>query len=131
MTHEEIRRALDDSSKVSRKALAKMSLELETEETERYKEILSKKDWEGEARSAYIAYRRAFVFSRISMILACIVVVGSYLVSDFGMRLDPDRLGRYTLAAGVVLGMCLFAGGTLLLNVKKDRLIAYGILAGL
>lgn len=131
MTDEEIRKALDDTSKISRKALAKVALEMETEEPKRYKEILAKTDWEGEARLAYTAYRRAFVFSRMAMILACIVVAGSYLAGDFGMRLITDWLGRYTLAAGLVLGMGLFAGGTLLLNVKKERLIAYGILAGL
>ena len=131
MTYEEIRKALDDPSKTSRKALAKVALEMETEEPKRYKEILSKTDWEGEACIAYIAYRRAFVFSRIAMILACIVVAGSYLAGDFGMRLITDWLGRYTLAVGLILGMGLFAGGTLLLNVKKERLVAYGILAGL
>ncbi len=131
MTHEQIRKALDDSSKTSRKALAKLSLEMESEDPQRYKEILDKKGWEGEALLAYRAYRRAFVFSRVAMILACLVVVGSFLVGDFGLQLMTGWLERYTLAIGVSIGMCLFAGGTLILNVKKERLIAYGILAGM
>ena len=131
MTHEEIRKALDGPTKASRKALAKLSMEMETEDPQRYKEILAKKDWEGEALTAYTAYRRAFVFSRIAMILACFVVLGSYFAGDFGLQLMTGRLERYTLAIGVSIGMGLFAGGTLLLNAKKDRMIAYGILADL
>ncbi len=131
MTHEEIRKALDEPSKASRKALAKLSLEMETEEPQRYKEILSKKAWGGEALLAYRAYRKAFVLSRIAMVLACIVVVGSYFASDFGLQLMTGWLQRYALATGVSIGMGLFAGGTLLLNAKKERLVAYGILEGL
>jgi len=131
MSHEEIRKALVEPSKASRKALAKLSLEMETVEPERYKEILGKRDWDGEALSAYRAYRRTFVLSRVAMILACLVVVGSYFAGDFGLQLLTGRLERYTLALGVSIGMGLFAGGTLLLNAKKDRLIAYGILTGL
>ena len=131
MTDEEIRKALDDPSKASRKALAKLSLEMETGELQRYKEILGKKDWEGEALCAYRAYRRTYVLSRIAMIFACIIVAGSYFAGDFGLQLLSGGLERYALALGVSVGMGLFAGGTLLLNAKKDRLIAYGILSGL
>ncbi len=131
MTHEEIRRALEEPTKTSRKALAKMALEMETGEPERYKQILAKQDWEGEAKTAYSAYKRTLVLSRIAMVLAAMVVVGGYLVGDFGLRLLTGWLNRYALAAGIFVGMSLFAGGTLLLNTKKDRLIAYGILAEL
>ncbi len=128
MTHEEIRKALDEPCKASRKALAKVALELETDDPERYKEILQKKDWEGEALLAYKSYRRAFAFSRVAMVIACLVVIGSYLISNFGMGLISGGLQRYALAIGVSLGMGLFAGGTLLLNFKKERLVAYAIL---
>ncbi len=131
MTHEEIRMALEEPTKESRKNLAKVVLEMETEEPERYKQILTKVDWEGEAKTAYVAYRRAWVMSRIAMIVATLVVAGSYLVGDFGMQLLTGWLNRYALAAGVFLGMSLFAGGTLLLNSRKERLIAYGILEGM
>ena len=128
MTREEIRKALDEPSKASRKALAKVALELETDDPERYKAILAKKDWEGEALLAYRRYRWAFIFSRLAMVIACVVVIGSYLVSDFGMGLISGGLQRYALAIGVSIGMGIFAGGTLWLNAKKDRLIVLAIL---
>lgn len=128
MTKEEIHNALNDPSKVSRKALAKMAWEMETEEPERYKKILSETCWEGEARNAYNSYRTAKTLSYIAMILAVIVVVVSYLVGDFGMQLLTGWLNRYALAAGILVAMSLFAGGTLLLNSRKERLIAYGVL---
>ena len=128
MTREEIRHALTDPSKVSRKALAKMAWEMETEEPERYKKILSETRWEGEAKVAYCAYRTAKTLSYIAMILAVIVVVAGYLVGDFGMQLLTGWLNRYALAAGILVAMGLFAGGTLLLNSRKERLIAYGVL---
>lgn len=128
MTKDEIRNALTDSSKASRKALAKMVLEMETEEPERYKQILARTHWEGEAKTAHDAYRRASTLSRMAMILAVIVVVSSYLVGDFGMQLLTGWMNRYALAAGILLAMSLFAGGTLLLNYRRERLIAYGVL---
>ena len=128
MTHEEIRKALDEPGKASRKLLAKAALELETDDPEKYKEILERKNWNGEALLAHGSYRRALIFSRIAMVIACLVVIGSYLVSDFGMGLITGGLQRYTLAIGVSIGMALFAGGTLLMNTKKERLIAYAIL---
>ncbi len=131
MTHEEIRKALDRPTKAGRKALAKLSLEMEMENPEGYKEILDKSDWEGEALLAYRAYRRALVFSRIAMVLACFIVIGSFITGDFGLRLMTGGMERYALAIGVSIGMSLFAGGTLLLNAKKERLIAYGILEDL
>lgn len=131
MTHQEIRKALEEPSKASRKALAKAALEIETDEPQRYKRILTKNDWEGEALVAYNAYRRVFILSRIAMLLACFLIAGSYLAGDFGLQLLTGWLNRYALAGGVILGMCLFAGATLLLNAKKERLIAYGILEGL
>ena len=131
MTKEEVRQALETPSKKSRKALARLALEMETEEKERYTKILIKKDWEGEALSAYRAYRRAYVLSRIALVLAAVVIGASYMVGDFGMRLLTSWMNRYALAGGVLVGMCLFGGGTLLLNDRKERLIAYGILAGL
>lgn len=128
MTNEEIRKALEEPSKTSRKALAKIALDMETHEPKRYKEILSKKEWEGEALCSYKAYRRALVLNRITMVLAVIAVIGGYLAGDFGLQLLTGWLNRYTLAGGIVVGMSLFAGGTLLLNDRKERLVAYGIL---
>lgn len=128
MTKEEIRHALTAPSKISRKALAKMALEMETEEPERYKKILSETHWQGEAKVAYCAYRTAKTLSYIAMILAVIVVVVGYLVGDFGMQLLTGWLNRYALAAGILVAMSLFAGGALLLNSRKERLIAYGVL---
>lgn len=131
MTNEEIRKALDEPTKASRKALAKVSLVMEADEPERYKEIFAKRDWNGEALCAYKAYRSALIFSRIAMILAVVIVIGSYLSGDFGMRLVAGWIKRYIMAIGIVIGMGLFAGGTLLLNNRKERLVAYAILEGM
>ena len=128
MTKEEIRKALEEPTKASRKALAKMALEMETDNPERYKEILSKENWEGQALEAYKAYKRALLLSRIAMILAVAAVICGYMVGDFGLRLLTGWLNRYALAGGILIGMSLFAGGTLLLNNRKERLIAYSVL---
>ncbi|MBR6825627.1 MAG: hypothetical protein IKM59_03665 [Oscillospiraceae bacterium] len=131
MTKEEIRKALDTPDKASRKAFAKQALEIEADDPERYKTILAKTDWEGEAMQTYRSYRRAAVFQRIAMVLAVLVVIGSYLVGDFGMRFLTGWAGRYALAVGIVVAMGIFAGGALLVNSQKERLVAFGILEGL
>lgn len=131
MTNDEIRIALESSDRASRKALAKLALELETDQPERYRAILSKTDWGGEAEPSYRRYRRACVLSRAAMIIACLVVIAAYLVGDFGMRLFTGWIGRSALSIGILLAMGFFAGGTLLLNSCKERLIAHGILEGL
>lgn len=127
MNYEEIQAALTDSSKESRRVIATLAAEIETQEPERYRAILSKTDWQGEALLAYNAYKRARVLSRILMILAVVVAIGSYLVGDFGLRLFTGWMGRYALAGGVLIALSLFAGGALLFQNRKERLIVYGI----
>ena len=127
MNYEEIQAALADSSKESRRVIATLAAEIETQEPERYRAILSKTDWQGEALFAYNAYKRARVLSRILMILAVVVAIGSYLVGDFGLRLFTGWMGRYALAGGVLIALSLFAGGALLFQNRKERLIVYGI----
>lgn len=131
MTNEEIRNALAKPTKASRKALARIALEMETNEPDRYGEILAKTDWQGEAADAYASYRRTKGYTRIAMTFAVLVVIGSYLVGDFGMQLLTGWLNRYALATGVLVAVGLLTGGGLLLNSRKERLIAYGILEGL
>ncbi|MBP3412188.1 MAG: hypothetical protein J6K89_02920 [Oscillospiraceae bacterium] len=131
MTNDEIRTALESSDKASRKALARLALEIEADQPERYKAILNKTDWTDEGERIYRRYRRACVLSRVAMIIACLVVIAAYLVGDFGMRLFTGWVGRSALSIGILLAMGFFAGGALLLNSCKERLIAYGILEGL
>lgn len=131
MTNDEIRNALKEPTKDSRKVIAKIALEMETDEPARYEKILAKKNWEGEALKAYKAYARALVLSRMAMLLAAVAVLGGFVVGDFGLQLLTGWLNRYALAGGIVVGMSLFAGGLLLLNSRKERLIAYGILEGI
>ncbi len=128
MTKEEMRHALDKNDKASRKALARLSAELEADDPETYRSILQCKDWQGEARTAYKAYRRARVWSALALILAALVVIASYITGDFGMRLFTGWLNRYALAIGITVAMALFAGSALLLNHRKDRLIAHALL---
>ncbi len=125
MTNEEIRHALAQNDK---KALAKLSAELEADDPETYRGILQRKDWQGEARTAYKAYRRARAYSVIALILAALVVIASYITGDFGMRLFTGWLNRYALAIGITIAMALFAGSALLLNHRKDVLIAYALI---
>ena len=125
MTQEEIRCALIQNDKASHKALAKLSAELEADEPEAYRDILQRKDWHGEARTAYKAYRRARVCSVIALVLAALVVIASYITGDFGMRLFTGWLNRYALAIGITIAMALFAGSALYLNRRKEILIAY------
>ena len=122
MTGEEIRHALAQNDK---KALAKLSAELEADDPETYRSILQRRDWQGEARTAYKAYRRARVYSVIALILAALVVIASYITGDFGMRLFTGWLNRYALAIGITIAMALFAGSALYLNRRKEILIAY------
>ena len=131
MTNEELRSALETPTKASKKALGKIASEMETYEPERYREILSKKDWEGEALKTYRGYRKALMLSRVLFVLAALIVIGSYLVGDFGMGLLSGWMNRYALAGGVIVAMGLFAMGALQLNTRKERLIAYGILEGI
>lgn len=122
MTNEEIRHALAQNDK---KALAKLSAELEADDPETYRSILQRRDWQGKARTAYKAYRRARAYSVISLILAALVVIASYITGDFGMRLFTGWLNRYALAIGITIAMALFAGSVLYLNRCKEILIAY------
>lgn len=131
MTNDELEKALENPDKASRKALAKLAADMEADEPERYAEILAKTDWEGEALRAYRGYKTALILSRVAMILAVIAVFGGFLAGDFGLQLLTGWLNRYALAGGVLVGMGIFAGGVLLLNSKKERLIAYGILEGM
>ncbi len=128
MTGEEIRHALDKNDKASRKALARLSAELEADDPATYRDILQRRDWQGEARTAYKSYRRARACSVIALILAALVVIASYITGDFGMRLYTGWLNRYALAIGITIAMALFAGSALLLNHRKDRLIAHALL---
>ena len=128
MTQEEIRGALIQNDKASRKVLARLSAELEADEPEVYRDILQRRDWQGEARTAYKAYRRARAYSVIALILAALVVIASYITGDFGMRLFTGWLNRYALAIGITIAMALFAGSALALNHRKDTLIAHALL---
>lgn len=128
MNKEEIRLALEQKDKASRKALAKLSAELEADDPETYHDILQRKDWQGVARTAYKAYRRARVCSVIALILAALVVIASYITGDFGMRLFTGWLNRYALAIGITLAMAIFAASALHLNRRKEILIAYALL---
>lgn len=128
MTHEELLRALEKPDKASSKALSRWATELEEQEPELYKMILSKKDWEGKTLEAYQSYRRAYLLSRCAMGLAVPVIIGAYLLSDFGLGLLEGLWKRYCLAIGATVAMGLFAGGSLLHFSRKERFLAYGYL---
>jgi hypothetical protein len=128
MTKEELRRALEGKEKKDRKALSRFVMEIEAEDPETYREILSRKDWQGRESDLYKHYHKANILSRVTLILAVLVVIAAYLTGDFGMRLFTGWLNRYILAIGIVIAMGMFAGSSLLLNYYKERLIGTAML---
>ena len=128
MTQEEIRFALEQNDKKSRKALARLAADLETDDPETYRAILQRQDWQGDALAACRAYRKTYILSRVALILAALVVIASYITGDFGMQLFTSWLNRYILAIGITVAMSLFAGSALLVNYHKDRFLAHALL---
>lgn len=128
MTKEEIRNALEQNDKNSRKALARLAADLEADEPETYRDIMQRKNWKGDCLMAYRRYRKAYVFSRIALVPAALVVAAAYITGDFGMQLFTGWLNRYALAIGITIAMAIFATSALLLNRRKEILIAYVLL---
>lgn len=128
MTKEAIREALEQPTKASRKALAKMVVDLEADDPERYQSIVSRSDWTGDCLPAFRSYGKARIVNKLCMILAVLVVIAAYVTGEYGMRLFTGWLNRYILAIGVTVAMALFAGSTLYANSCKERWIAYALL---
>lgn len=129
MSHEELRKLLQDSDKASRKALSRWATELEEEDPKLCAELLKSEPQSDELKQAGKRYAFARGLNRLTMCMAVLVIVGTYLISDFGMGLLEGLWNRYCMAMGIIVAMGLFAGGSLLSYRRKEELLAMSYLA--
>ncbi len=124
MSHDELRRILAGKDKASRKALNRWATELEEDDPQLCASLLKPDSQAESVKKAVKAYGFARVLNRSAMILAVLVVIATYLVSDFGMSLLEGLWNRYCMAIGIIIAMGLFAGGSLLFYRRKEELLA-------
>ena len=124
MSYEELRKLLAGKDKASRKALNRLATELEETDPELCAELLKPDSQREEVVKAVKAYKFSRVINRIAMVLAVLVVIATYLVSDFGMGLLEGLWNRYCMAMGIIVAMGFFAGGSLLCYRRKEELLA-------
>ena len=129
MTAEELKSVLAQRDRNSRKALSRWVMEQEEENKERCAQFLSEGIGGTLEPKLYSGFRRALLLSRCAMVLAVIVIIGAYLISDFGFALVEGIWNRYCMALGIILAMSLFAGGSILVQNRKEQLIARCYLA--
>ena len=124
MSHEELRKLLAGKDKATRKALNRWATELEETDPELCTDLLSPDSQREEVVQAVKAYKFSRVINRITMVFAVLVVIATYLISDFGMGLLEGLWNRYCMAIGIIVAMGLFAGGSLLCYRRKEELLA-------
>lgn len=124
-----IRDALVHSKdKASRKYLSRLAEALQAEEPSVHAEILSRKDTDGPLAKPLRIYRIANALTVAALIFAAVVIIGAYLVGDFGIGIISGNLGRYSLAFGIMVGMGILALASLFSANCKARLIATALL---
>lgn len=129
MDKEKLREALKHrNEKAGRKYLLETAEELRETDREAYDSILKCRSWTGEMKKVSNRCRLTSALNIAAVIVALLIVVTTFLLGDFGMRILTGWLNRYILAGGVLLAVAILSLSTYASARQKAILIGLALI---